>query len=404
MGSVSPLTIVLGIVLAVTLTGAVAAFVRDRRRFSGYEDLMTEVIRLARSVRGEVFRDGADLVVSGQWNRQPVLVRFSHAENLPGTNLRMGVPASFTLAIASSRSNQVQGRFPVRTPDEMFNARFTVRSDQPTQAGLFLTGRQVMPALQKLCPSGNSYLLLTIGMAEVSDLSPPDEDSVRRVTEYLEALDQLATELRAMPGADLVKIERLKRERSIALRAAIAVGIVAAGAAIFMAARPAGPLRHAARVRNVPAGVAQSDAARIPRVEEWRLASAEDLDPDGVGWLRYNRQEPAGRIPGDYCGTGPERSVAYLLVKDTSRRLVLLCDGTNVYDVQYPYIGIAARVPKQLFSSINWGGNLSQQPEGDGLLILRAADNPASALVFFITKGRKISSAVPLNYQSIRLE
>jgi len=320
-------------------------------------------------------------------------------------NLRVGVPASFTLSVAPARSREVRGRSPVRTPDELFNARFSVRSDEPTQAKLLLDGRRAMSSLQKLCRTAQTYLVLSIGRAELNDLDPPNPETVRHIPEYLEAFDKLAVELRAMPGAELVKIESLKPERSVALRAAMAVGILAAIAAVSIAARPIHPAMPLRPEQKLPAGISAEDARSIPNLIQWRLASPDDFDADAVGWLRSNGIEPAARLRGNFCSAGNGRDAIYVLVDaDNFRRVVMLCGGENIYDAKYPYVGIAARVPKEVFGSIKWKSRTRpEEPDGDGLLLLRAVGTKDAAIILFI-RGRRLLTAVPLNYQNLKLE
>lgn len=402
MGSISPLTTVLFILIAVGLAGAVAFFLRDRMRFRGYEELTSHAIRIAHAIKGETFRDGADLVMSGTWKGLPTMVRFSTEENTPGLNIRMSVPANFTLSVMSTRATDTAGRVVIRTTDEMFNARFVVRSDHATQARMFIGGRQVMQCLNKLCRTADTYLLINIGVVELNELALPDSQSVHYVLEYVDALGKLAAELREMPGAETIKIDKLQRERNLVLRGALAVGVIAAIGAVFMAARPS---EHpgAPEAPKFPVGVWANDGVFMPRVNDWRLAVADDFDASGVGWLQGVGAEVNGRIPGDYCGTGEDRGVAYVLVREEKRRVVLLCRPDNRYDVELPKVAIAARIPKAAFASIKWAGARPGEPDGDGLLIARDPENSASALILFNRGGRMLSAA-PVNYQSIRLD
>jgi hypothetical protein len=404
MLSIPPLTMVFVILVSVALAGAVAAYVRDRVRFSGYRELTAEALRIARALHGEVFRDGADLVITGAWDRWPVMVRFSYSENTPGLSIRMGAPATFSLSVAPSRAEDAAGRVVLRTADEIFNTRFTIRSDDPMQARLFLDRRQASVCLRKLCRSAEHYLTVQPGLLELDQLGLPTRQTIGGLMDDVATLGSFAAELRAMPGAEAVRIEALSPKRSLVLRLALALGVVAATASIFMAAHPSLPESRGWSRDLVPAGVWPSDASHMQPLANWRLAQADDFDPAAIAWLRNNGQRVSGRIPGDYCGSGPEDGVAYVLVGGgNSRRLVLLCRRQNRYDVIYPSIGLVARVPKQVFGTIKWTGNAPLEPDGDGLLLVRSSDSPASGLVFF-TRGGQINTAVPLNYESIKLE
>src|SRR5512146_1242864 len=123
MQSLPPLALPVSIVMAVAFVGAIIAFLRDRGRFSGYKELMGDALRLGKGLGGEVFRDGNDLVVNGSYNRMPVQVRFSHSENTPGLNIRMGALSNINLFFAPRATHATEGRHVVRTPDDMFNTR-----------------------------------------------------------------------------------------------------------------------------------------------------------------------------------------------------------------------------------------------------------------------------------------
>lgn len=405
MYTLSPLATAFVLVLAVALVGAVIAYLRDRSRFSGYQEIMGDVLRIRRALKGEVSRDGDDLVVAGGWRNLPVQVRFSHAHNTPGLDIRMGAPASFTMSVMpATQSRDMQGRVLVRTPDETFNLRFAVRSDHPTQARLFIGSRNVMDTLRDLCRSSQDFLLISAGDIEMGDLGLPDREEAATVLARLESLGELAHELQLMPGADAIKVERPRRRRGWAVRASLAVGIVALVVALVIAARPVHEGGRTAEANQLPEGMSPVDGKAISSVQDWRVARAADYDSAAVKWLRANGVEPAGRIEGHFCAGGSERDAAYVLM-DTkqTRRLVILCQGEARYDTKYEYIGVAVRIPRQLISSIEWSTAPSETPESDGLLITQKLDDPASGLVLF-PQGQRILFGVPRNYQSIKLQ
>jgi hypothetical protein len=404
MPTLPPLAIPVMIIMAVAMGGAVVAFLRDRQRFSGYRDITKEVLRLGKAMNGEVFRDGEDLVVNGAWQGFPVQVRFSNAQNTPGFYVRMGARACFTLFIYPRSANAPEGRHLVRTTDEKFNARLQARSNEPTLAQLFLGNREV-PSLQKLCHSSSSFLRITMGAAELFEMKPPAITTVRNVTVQLGALATLAMRLAEMPGADAVVVEPLKRERRYLLRTAIAAGLVATIAAVTIAMNwSSAEVATRPSPVSVAEGVRPAEAAKIPGYQKWRVAGAAIFDPDAVAWLRANGLSPAGRIPVDFSGTGKDADVAYLLAQPGgSRRVVILSHGENIYDNRFPYLGAAARVRKSIIDTVQWVGAAPLNPDGDGLLIVRAPNDRTSGLVIF-SRGERIISATPKDYQTIRLE
>src|SRR5690348_8149971 len=116
MGSVSSLQLVFVIIAVLAVVGVVVTFLRTRMTFSGYEDHVTEIRTLGLSLRGEVFRDGPDVVISGTWDKHSTVVRFSNQENTPGLNIRMAAPAFFQISVAASNVSVTEGpRTPVKT-------------------------------------------------------------------------------------------------------------------------------------------------------------------------------------------------------------------------------------------------------------------------------------------------
>jgi len=152
--------------------------------------------------------------------------------------------------------------------------------------------------------------------------------------------------------------------------------------------------------KGQPAGVAPEDASRIPRIDRTRLATLEDFDPDAVSWLHDSGQQVSGKISGFYSGS--KKSNAYILVgKDNERRVVILAGGQLQYNAEYPRVAIAACVPMELARKIKWADAVPPESDGDGLLLVRAADAPASGVVLFL-RGSQVLSASPVDYREVR--
>ncbi len=419
MASMHPVALALLILLVVGGVGFIIHAFRRGQTFSGYQELTADAQQIAKSLAGEIFRDGNDLVISGNYRHMPAIVRFSDDENRPGLNLHAKAKATFTMSVAPKGERAAEGRVLVRTPDDMFDARFQTRTDHPTQAKMFVGGKVVIQQLQKLCCSPRTFFAITTGAMELSELTIPTPYTGRHVTDHLESMAKLATALEDMPGSETIKVHKLEKERSNIIRAAIVVGIIAAVITVYAATRgPRGPIpiqELAGDTEPPPAGMMPVDAALVRKANNWRLVRAEDFGPNAAAWMRDNGQDLTGRIPGDYSGRNNQRDVAYLLAPAGTpaegtqpatagqRRVLLLVEGVNLYDAEYPEVVGAARVPKEVIAGIEWGKNPPQgTPDGDGLLIVRRSGDFASGLVLFVNE-RRIVSAVPVNYTQIRL-
>jgi len=395
------------VVFMLALLGVAISYFRGVVIFKRYSEIEVDVRRIASAVDGEVFRDGEDVVVTGNCQKLPVVVRFSHGEHTPGLNIRMGAPATFSMSVAARGMPPPEGRAPVRTGNPGFDLRFVIRSDDAHLAAIFVTGKPAISALEQLCCSNKTFFGLSQGVMELSELLIPSPYTARHVTEHLQSMGLLARALEDMPGAQEVKIAQVQRERSSpALRIAVAVGIIAAAVAVVSEVRHSAA-RSTAELPAQPAvisGVVDADVPLIPAVDQWRLARPEDFDASAASWLRAAGQQVSGRLTADISGNGVSRDVAYLLVRpDGTRRLILLVERENRYDAYYPFVGIMARIPRSSLERIQWVGQAPEGFDGDGLLITRKADDMASGLILFSFQKR-ISSGVPANYQHISLD
>ena len=403
--SLTPVGVALFIVFSVAILGALITIALNLHKYAGFRDIGSDVKDVASELGGSVFRDASDLVVSGNLGALPSVIRFSHKESVPGMNVRVGVPANFTLWIAARTADASEGRIALRANDPALDTRFAIRTDHAAQARLFLGMPAVTAALTQLACSSNTYVAISQGWLEMSELEIPQRTTARHVLEHLEAISALEKALKQMPGADTVVVRSLPKERHVLGRSAIAVGMIAAVLLVIAAAKPkAARSNLSAFVPPQPAGVLPSDARVITNLDGWRAATTDDFNPNTAGWLRSQGVEASGRVRGDFSGTGSSDDVAYVLIGPKGEhRVVLLIQGNDRYDTQYPGIAAAARVPKDKVAHIDWLGSAPTDYEGDGLLLVRNADDVASGLILFVA-GHRVVSGVPANYQQVALE
>ncbi len=402
----NPVAISVVIVAAVIFVGAFIAYFRDRKKYSGHGEYARDAQELAKKLNGEIFRDGEDLVINGTQGDLPVVVRLSFAENTPGLHIRMAAPANFRMSVVPKGAKASEGKVQVRTGDDSFDARFLTKSDHPTQAKMYLGSKGVLVDLGKLGCLARGYVNFSTGTIEQSEALIPTPNTGQHIQEHLQSMQRLASALARMPFADRVDLKPLKRERKLVLRLAIVAGIITALVGIITAAQqPAEiPPPPAGNEAHVPEGVSILDAPAITSLNGWHAALPQELDPDAAAWAREAGEKETGRLTGDFDGRRAAiRDTAYLLVKtDGQRRLVIIVDGKVSYDVKYPWLGLAAVVPKANIGRIQWKGRKPEDPDGDGVLIVRKSQDRSSGLVLYFSDG-KLVSAVPSDYQSINL-
>jgi hypothetical protein len=403
--SLTPVGVALLIVFSVAILGACMTLALNLRKYAGFRDIGHDLKQVASELGGSAFRDAGDLVVSGNLGKLPTVIRFSHKESVPGMNIRVGVPANFTLWIAARTADATEGRVALRANDPALDTRFAIRTDHAAQARLFLGMPAVASALTQLACSSNAYLAISEGWLELSELEIPQRTTARHVIDHLHGIAALEKALKQMPGADTVLVRPLPKERHLVGRSAIAVGMIAAVLLVIAAARPkAARSSLSAFVPPPSAGVLPADARMITNLDGWRAATADDINPNSAGWLRSRGVQASGRIRGDFSGTAAGEDVAYILIGPKGEhRIVLLVQGVDRYDTQYPGIAAAARVPKDKIAEIEWIGSAPTDYEGDGLLLVRNEEDVASGLVLLVS-GHRVVSGVPANYQQVALQ
>ncbi len=154
-------------------------------------------------------------------------------------------------------------------------------------------------------------------------------------------------------------------------------------------------------VNSIFQEIPSEDASLIPGVGLWRLATARDFNPAAISWLKNSGQQVSAQITGAFSAVG--QSHAYVLIgKDKTRRIVILANGRLRCDLEIQGVAIVARVPKQSVQKIHWAILPPANYEGDGLLVVRAANDPGSGEVLFL-RGHQVVSGAPVDYRQVPL-
>jgi hypothetical protein len=401
MGSSMPLVIVVAILAVTSVTALVASFVRERKIFSGYDELRADIQALKSKLKAEVFRDGTDLVISGAQQKLPVVVRFSYAENTPGLNIRVHGPSTMNLAVIprSGTFNLPENlRATVSTTDDMFNSRFQIRADDGASARMFLMGRTTVKELAKALCSSRTTLIITHGALELSETTIPQPNAGGHASGHIDSLWQLSAVLAKMPGAQLAVVDKPQLPKRFLSRTAIAFGAAAAllsiiGAVAQFRETPAAPPRQPNQlaVEERSAGVSAVDAKVIPGLDNFRVVKPEEFNASVVSWMKGQTLDPDGRVPlalnksqADASAEAPD--VAYLLTDPAgNRRLVVLYGGKIMFDsANFGPISIL-RVPAGDIPAAE--NEKVPKPEGDGLLVIPDPSVPEKTFLLYLSGG-----------------
>ena len=400
----TPGQVALWIVASVVALGVILALVRSRMTFYGYHDIAAEVGRLSQAMRGPVVRNGSDLVVAGTCQGAQAVVRFSKANGVLRLNVRMPAATTFQLSVAHTSAPAGEaGHTVLKTGNEEFDAKFATRTNRPTHAKIFLHP-SITALLQKLAGSNDALLSIGGGAIELSQRLVASPNTSERIVEHLQTMAELGVALRAMPGADLVKLETFPVERHIAGRVAIAVGVVIALGCIYAAMQAPSQAAFQDVNATVANGIPPADAMLLHDARRWRVASPDDFDPIAAAWLRGQGRAPAGRIAADFTGKGTAGDVGYLLIGPAGRRRIAILGNhaTGLDGEMVDIAGIAA-VPKSAVAKISWkGGKAPDNILGDGLLVVQRHGDAYTSVVFFLSQSGVVSGA-PEDYQQISL-
>jgi hypothetical protein len=403
MHLISPVPIAILVCSLACLVGIVARAFKDKRTFAGYKGIAADVKRIATSIGAETFRNGDDLVLSGNWEKIPVTIRFSNSATAPGLKILCTAPIDFQLSFTPKGETSLEGRVIVQTQSPNFNTRFTARTDDPEHAKLFLALPAAQHHIERLCYSSNTFLLLSLRHIELREVLVP-LDTFRHVLSRLKSLAVLNNEAAKLPNASQIKVVPVKHlSSSWLLKFALLVGAIAAIAAVISNAAPS----EVAAVETKPSnGILPLDQRTIADAGNWRTVDAMELSSKFSDWMQGFGVTPASRI--DLDGWGDEQSPgrAYLLATEKTpeiRRVVWIMNRQVVCDIVDKVDGIA-KVPRENMPSVVWneGSTPTEAAEGDGLLLVRDYERPEAATVFFFSHG-KLYSGIPADFHNIRL-
>ncbi len=393
MPSFTPVQIAVLISAIVALVGIFLTLARRAATFAGYGQHQQEVRELASKLRGEISRDGPDLLISGRYGQAPAFVRFSNRESAPGVSLHLKAPTTFAFAVAPRSMPASQTSLALmRTGQPGFDSKYSFRTDQPTQARMLLN-RHVVAKLQKLCCSAQTFVTAGQGEIELGEMMIPASQTAEHLWEHMQFMAELSEALKRMPNADRITVPAVYRERHLVLRAAVAVGAVCAVAVVIAASHPQPTQALASLLQPLEdTGIQALDLPLITQPGGWHAMRREEFSSGAVGFLRTAAAEPSGRITGDFVGRGAATDAAYQLANhEGAQRVVMIARGLNRLDLQFESMAFITRVRESnLRYAVLQDGSTPHDYDGDALLMVRNADDSGSGLLAYFSHGRLI--------------
>jgi hypothetical protein len=400
-----PLLVVFDIIALMIAAGSAMVLVREAILFRGYRGLKTVAKSLGSSLRGSIFRDGNDLVVSGFFRGIPAVVRFSTAENMPEVHIWMKISSAMNLFVSHKSSKLTDGRVRIPTRDAWFNDRFMIRTDFPSETVALLADDGTTLELKKLCCSPGTSIALTRDSLELSELTVP-QDTVAHLETHLESLAATAVRVGAISNLGAVQPKIYVPDRYIVARVALAVLAIAGMIEVYSSVRhysDHGADTAIAAAAAAPVMIDSADEQLLPALDPWRLATVEDFDPTAAATIREHGKEASGRIPGYFNGPEQTLGTGYVFVQknqkqNPQRRIAIIADGHAVLDAIYSKVSAVALVPKsRVAGAVNADSSGSSAvPDGDGLLVIRHENDTDSAVIFYLSDG-KLATKTPVD-------
>jgi hypothetical protein len=400
-----PLALILNIAIVVGIVGIVVYWVRRFAVFLGYKAIEPDVLQIAELLKTQPVRERSDVVLAGYYGGNPTIIRFSHRVDTPGLDMQMRVPATINLFLVPQTATITgEGRVLMRTGSKALDRRFHARTDHPMEIRMLAANSGIRASLEQLCCSTQTGLSLKDRVIELSELTIPPF-TANHVFDHLQSMLALAKGIQDMPGSDLVKVDPLPpKVSSWPVRIALAGGLVCLVGLLLIQPYNHPTSANTSAASAPPSGIMPADAARMQQLRGWRIAQREDFSISGLRFLREHKLEPGGHILGDFGGSGAATDSAYFLVDATGqKRVSMMAKGAVAYDAIFAQADALARIPKSNVAKIQWKSSAPQSaPDGDALLIVQNANDPAASVVL-LRHGAQTISARPADFNKIDL-
>ncbi len=396
------LNLAIAIALAALVAGITLEWLAGILRMRGYSKVRADVVAIANLLHGKVKRTNGDLLIRGRKGALPVTVTLSNSQSRPAVHIQVPAPGNLSLFCLPKGSQS--GVPALEVADPYLAERFSLSSNNPQLARIIFLTPGVVAQLRILCRGSGTLLSLKEGQLEFSDLFIAEQNVAERVQNSLDAMLKMTAAAAQVPGAQPLTA-RPARSWNWFRAAYVTAPVLLVGIALGINNRQSHA--DAAPGSSAPPGIAEDDAGKIPDLRLWHLVQPGDFDPEASAWLRAKQYEPTGAIHGSFAASSPH-DTAYLLSGlpnsgAQGSRLVVLINGKVRYDLTLPELALAARIPKENISSIEWSGRPPlAKPDGDGILVVRRYQDPSTAVVLYAS-GVQMVTGRPKYFQSIEL-
>ncbi|HXO38062.1 MAG TPA: hypothetical protein VN872_05470, partial [Candidatus Acidoferrum sp.] len=300
MPAFSPPVIEVLLIGMLLLIGGIFIIAKRARVFSGCEEIEQHVRDIAADFRAQISRAGEDLLVSGNRNGIPTILRFSCSEKKPALIIQCNAPVNFKLQLAR-KGRRFAGEGVLLRLDNPRLVRFLVCcTTDEAQAKILLGYPEVQMELEKLSWSANTLLTISEGQVELTE-PVISLHSASYVLNQCDSIGILAGQCQKMPNAGQLKVDPIPNPRNTwVLRGALAGGVLLCVAII--------PFRigHVEGATPGPtwsiAGIEAADSKIIPDARNWRLGKEEDMDVSFVAWIDPHGAGALSNLPMDAGG------------------------------------------------------------------------------------------------------
>jgi hypothetical protein len=390
--------------LAIAVLTFIVTEIRFRWKVWPFRTIQSQIRSMVRAGTAKVGREQDDLLIEGNFSGIPAPIRLSRSDNKPGLNISAPFPASLSISCVPRDSEGLPLASSVRTGDSYLDSQFKITTDQPMVARLLLVTSGGVPHLRKLCCSSSSFIVISNRSMETRELLIPSQNVAHHILDHLSDIAHFVRVASRLPGAGDNAPIPYKRRRWLTL-APYGLSVMLLLVALLSFVRHRQAASKAANAPRTETATLPADISKIDGIQNWQLLQTGDFDSHANDWLQQQGIAPKTHFAAADSGNELKQSIYLLKQASTNmRRILILLSGEVRYDTTMQSLAAAARVPRTALRRITWSGrDPSKPPTGDGILVIRSYQDPASGIVLF-PSGNQIELGTPRDFHAIDLQ